>query len=171
MRILLKFVIDCDPDAAWRAVHSPRAVAELYGPFVDLEPMDPAGLPTAWTPGLDVPVQMSALGLVPMGQQLIHTSERFVDEPAGQVRIFRDSGIPLTGALSTLDVWDHQMAISPVPGHPEQTLWRERLTIGGPAAIALWPVLWGVWQWRAARIKALAPTWAHDPELAGADAD
>jgi hypothetical protein len=21
-----------------------------------------------------------------------------------------------------------------------------------------------VWQWRAARIRALAPTWAHDPE-------
>ena len=37
MRILLKFVIDCDADAAWRAVHSPRAVAELYGPLLDLD--------------------------------------------------------------------------------------------------------------------------------------
>jgi hypothetical protein len=25
-------------------------------------------------------------------------------------------------------------------------------------------VLWSAWQWRAARIRALAPTWAHDPE-------
>ena len=33
MRILLKLVIDCDADAAWRALHSPRAVAELYGPL------------------------------------------------------------------------------------------------------------------------------------------
>ena len=40
MRILLKLVIDCDADAAWRAVHSPRAVAELYGPLLDLAPLD-----------------------------------------------------------------------------------------------------------------------------------
>ena len=53
-----------------------------------------------------------------MGRQLIHASERFVDEPDGRVRIFRDSGIPLTGPLASLDVWDHQMAISPAPGDP-----------------------------------------------------
>lgn len=163
---MLKLVLDCDPDAAWRAVHSPRAVAELYGPFLGLSPMDPAGLPTSWRPGDDVPVALSALGAVPMGQQLIHVSERFVDEPGGRVRIFRDSGIPLTGPLASLDVWDHQMAISPVPGHPERTLWRDRLVIGGPTAPLLWPLMWSVWQWRAARLAALAPTWAHDPEPA-----
>jgi hypothetical protein len=162
MRILLKLVIDCDPDAAWRALHSPRAVAELYGPLLDLEPMVPDGLPTSWSPGDDVPVQLAALGKVPAGQQLIHVSEREVDEPAGRVRIFRDSGIPLTGPLATLDVWDHQMAVSPAPGEPGRTLWRDRLVIGGPTAPILWPVLWSAWQWRGARIKALAPTWAHD---------
>src|SRR4051812_37567869 len=124
MRVLLKLVIDCDADAAWRAVHSPRAVAELYGPLLDLDPLIPHGLPTAWSPGDDVPVQMSALGFLPMGRQLIHMSERFQDGPDGQVRIFRDSGIPLTGALAPLDVWDHQMAISPAPGDPSKTLWR-----------------------------------------------
>jgi hypothetical protein len=36
--------------------------------------------------------------------------------------------------------------------------------IGGRTAPALWPGLWAAWQWRAARIRALAPTWAHDPE-------
>ena len=49
-----------------------------------------------------------------------------------------------------------------------RTLWRDRLVIDGPTAPLLWPVLWGVWQWRGARIRALAPTWAHDLEL---DAD
>lgn len=164
MRILLKLEIDCDPDAAWRALHSPRAVAELYGPMLDLAPMDPAGLPTSMSAGADVPVELSALGIIPMGRQLIHVSERFVDEPSGRVRILRDSGIPLTGPLASLDVWDHQMAISPVPGRPDRTLWRDRLVIGGPTAVALWPVLWATWQWRGARIRALAPTWAHDPE-------
>ncbi|MDY0910298.1 hypothetical protein [Microbacterium sp. CFBP9034] len=162
MRILLKLVIDCDADAAWRAVHSPRAVAELYGPLLGLDPLIPSGLPTAWSPGDDVPVQLWALGGIPAGRQLIHVSERFVDEPAGRVRVFRDSGIPLTGPLSSLDVWDHQMAISPAPGDPTKTLWRDRLVIGGATAPALWPVLWATWQWRGARIRALAPTWAHD---------
>ena len=166
MRVLQKLVIDCDADAAWRAVHSPRAVAELYGPMLDLSALDVRGLPTTWTPGDDVAVQLSAVGAVPMGRQLLHVSERFVDEPHGRVRIFRDSGIPLTGPLSSLDVWDHQMAVSPAPGDPAKTLWRDRLVIGGPTAPALWPVLWTMWQWRAARIRALAPTWAHDPEPA-----
>jgi len=162
MRILLKFVIDCDPDAAWRALHSPSAVAELYGPLLDLEPLVPSGLPTSWSPGDDVPVQLAAFGKVPMGRQLIHASERFVDEPAGRVRIFRDSGIPLTGPLSSLDVWDHQMAVSPAPDEPGRTLWRDRLVFAGPTAAILWPVLWSAWQWREARVKALAPGWAHD---------
>lgn len=164
MRVLLKLVIDCDADAAWRAVHSPRAVAELYGPLVDLAPLLPGGLPTAWAPGDDVPVQLSALGILPLGRQLIHMSERFSDGPDRPVRIFRDSGIPLTGPLSSLDVWDHQMAVSPAPGDPSKTLWRDRLVIGGPTAPAFWPLLWAVWQWRGARIAALAPSWAHDPE-------
>ena len=164
MRILLKLVIDCDPDAAWRAVHSPRAVAELYGPLMEVAPLVPSGMPTAWQPGDNIPVQLSLGGLVPMGRQLIHTSDRVTDDANGSVRIFRDSGIPLTGPLASLDVWDHQMAIAPAPGDPAKTLWRDRLVIGGPTAPALWPLLWTTWQWRATRIRALAPTWAHDPE-------
>ena len=141
MRILLKLVIDCDADAAWRALHSPRAVAELYGPLLDLDPLEPNGLPTTWSPGDDIPVQLSLAGVVPMGRQLIHASERFVDDANGRVRIFRDSGIPLTGPLASLDVWDHQMAISPAPGDPTKTLWRDRLVIGGPTALRCGPAV------------------------------
>lgn len=166
MRILLKLVVDCDADAAWRALHSPRAVAELYGPLVDLSPLEARGLPTTWEPGADIPVQLTVAGMMPLGRQLIHVSEIRTADSRGPVRIFRDSGIPLTGPLASLDVWDHQMAVSPAPGDPTKTLWRDRLVIGGPSAAALWPVMWSMWQWRAARIKALAPTWAHDPEPA-----
>lgn len=164
MRILLKLVLDCDADAAWRALHSPRAVSELYGPFVGLEPMAPEGLPTALTTGLDLPVRMMLGGAVPLGAQLIHTTDRHVEDSRGSVRILRDSGIPLTGPLASLDVWDHQMAVAPAPGDPARTLWRDRLVIGGPTAAALWPVLWGIWQWRGLRLRQLAPTWAHDPD-------
>ncbi|BDV29679.1 hypothetical protein [Microbacterium terricola] len=169
MRILLKLVIDCDADAAWRALHSPRALAEVYGPLLELAPLDPDGLPTALEPGADVPVQL-AVGGMRVGRQLIHVSHRFADEQHGKVRILRDSGIPLTGPLAGLDVWDHQMAVSPAPRDPSKTLWRERLVIGGTAAPLLWPGLWGVWQWRGSRIAALAPTWAHDPEAGAGSA-
>lgn len=158
MRILLKFPIACDADAAWRALHSPAALAELYGPLLSLEPL--VGAPVRWEPGADAAVSMSMLGL-PLGSQLISVSDRAVDAAEGEVRILRDSGMPLTGPLAALDVWDHQMAVSSLPGG--RCLWRERLVIGGRAAPLLWPTLWGVWQWRAGRIRALAPSWAHDP--------
>lgn len=163
MRVLLKFEIDCDADAAWRALHSPAAVGELYGPLLQMDSLATEGFPTAFQPGDDIAVGLSFAGVVPMGQQLIHVSDTLTSDSRGPVRIFRDSGLPLKGPLSTLDVWDHQMAVSPVPGSPERTLWRERLTIGGVTAPVLWPMLWTMWQWRASRIKALAPSWAYDP--------
>lgn len=168
MRILLKLELDCTADAAWRALHSPRAVTELYGPLLAMAPM--AGeLPTTFEPGTDVPVEIRALGVIPAGQQLIHASDRYTEDANGPVRIFRDSGIPLTGALAALDVWDHQMAVSPLPGDPTKTLWRDRLTIGGPAALPLWPALWAAWQYRGLRLRALAPTWSYDPPAAETD--
>ena len=169
MRILLKFVIDCDPDAAWRALHSPRAVAELYGPLLDVDAL--GEMPTSFTSGDDVPVQMSLAGALPLGRQLISVADRETTDGHGRVRVFRDWGVPLTGPLATLDVWDHQMAVSDAPGEAGRTLWRERLTIGGAAAPVLWPGLWAMWQWRAGRIRALAPTWADLPETAAGASD
>lgn len=168
MRILLKLELDCTADAAWRALHSPRAVTELYGPLLDMAPMA-ASLPTSFEPGADVPVEIRALGLLAVGQQLIHASDRYTEDANGPVRIFRDSGIPLTGPLAALDVWDHQMAVSPLPGDPSRTLWRDRLTIGGIAAVPLWPMLWAAWQYRGIRLRALAPTWSYDPPAAESD--
>ena len=91
---MLKLVLDCDADAAWRALHSPRAIADLYGPFVDLAPMDAAGMPSRLEPGADVPVRMTIGAGAPggaggrggglsLGEQLIHVSERTVRDARG----------------------------------------------------------------------------------------
>lgn len=165
MRIVLKFTIACDPDTAWRALHSPRVVGDLYAPLLQMQPLQPVVLPERWEAGDEAAVRLSAFGRMPVGTQLIRIGEREVEEPAGAVRILRDSGIPLTGPLSGLDVWDHQMAVSPQPGRPHRTLWRDRLTFDGPTASLLWPALWATWQARALRVRALAPRWARDPEL------
>lgn len=162
MRVLLKFEIACDADAAWRALHSPAAVAELYGPLIQLRPL--SDQPTSWEQGDEAVVTMRGAGVVPLGTQLIHVTDREVIEHGTRVRILRDTGVPLTGPLSGLDVWDHQMAVSAVPGKPHRTLWRDRLTFAGPTAAVLWPTLWAMWQWRQARIIAAAPSWAFDVE-------
>jgi hypothetical protein len=187
MRVLLKLEIDCDVDAAWRALHSPRAVAELYGPLIDLTPLDPGGLPTSWAPRTAgaatdgaatggpeaVGVQLRLAGILPLGRQLIQPSDLVLTDPrdGSPVRTLRDTGIPISGPLAGLDVWDHQIAVSPAPGDPARTLWRDRLVIGGPVATLVWPLLWSTWQWRAARIRALAPGWAYDPPAAEGDTD
>src|SRR3546814_262393 len=132
MRILLKLVIDCDADAAWRAVHSPRAVAELYGPLLAMEPL--AAAPTSWEAGTDPPVQLSLAGPVPMGRQLISVSERKAADAHGRVRILRDRDIPLPGPLPSTDVWDHQLSVAPAPGDPTRPLRRDRAGNGGPPA-------------------------------------
>ncbi|WP_442514532.1 hypothetical protein, partial [Pseudomonas promysalinigenes] len=79
--ILLKFEIDCDPDAAWRALHSPRAVAELYGPLLDVETLEEA--PTSFSSGDDIPVQMRAVGVFPVGRQLISVADRETSDGNG----------------------------------------------------------------------------------------
>ena len=138
MRVLSKFTIDCDADAAWRALHSPRVLAEVYGPFLDMQPLE--AIPTQWEHGQNAAVGLSVAGLIPVGRQLISITDAEREVGGVRVRIIRDSGMPLTGPLAVLDVWDHQMAVSPLPDG--RTLWRERLVIGGAAAPALWPGLW-----------------------------
>lgn len=160
MRIMLKFVIDVDADAAWHALHSPAVLGEIYGPLITLERLSPDDSPETAHPSYAV--QMRLFDVIPLGRQLIALSDGIRDDRTGSVRIVRDSGIPLTGPLSTLDVWDHQMAVSPVSGDRRRTLWRDRLVIAGPLAPVLWPMLWVVWQWRQRRIRRIAPSWADD---------
>ncbi|GAA5152977.1 hypothetical protein GCM10025768_21960 [Microbacterium pseudoresistens] len=166
MRILLKLSIDTDADAAWRALHSQSVLTEFYGPLVRVEALDAAEARVVTVepdPRESAAVQLRLFGVIPIGRQLISVSDRQAIHRGVPVRILRDSGIPLSGPLASLDVWDHQMAVSPDPRNPSRTMWRDRLVIGGPTAALLWPLLWAVWQWRAARIRRLAPTWAQEP--------
>lgn len=169
MRIELTFVIDCDADSAWEAIHSPAAAEELYGPILRMRTVGGWGLPERWTTGAEATVEMTVLGLFTAGRQQIRTTdeERYVD--GVRVRIMRDSGRPLSGPLASLTRWDHRMAVSEAPNEPGRTLWRDRLVIEGPLARVLWPGLWLTWQWRKARILHLAPSWArsHAGPLSG----
>lgn len=160
MRIELAFVIDCDVDSAWEAIHSPAAAEEIYGPLLHLRSVGGWGLPQRWTTAAEAMVEMTVLGVVPAGRQVIRTSDEERCFDGVRVRIMRDSGRPLSGPLGALTHWDHRMAVCEAPKQPGRALWRDRLVVGGPSARILWPGLWLTWQWRKQRIRRVAPTWA-----------
>lgn len=170
MRVLLKQTLDCTPDAAWRAIHSPAVFREVSSPVMTVESLEADGFPTVWEPG-EHPVSMRGLGLVPLGLQVIRLSETTLRQPgtgksgtgAGTVRILRDTGRGISGSMTAVTHWDHRMAIAADPNHPGKTLYRDQLIFqAGYATLAVWPGFWVFWQWRMAQIKRLAPTWRFD---------
>jgi hypothetical protein len=179
MRVLLKFVLDCDPDAAWRALQSPTAFREVAMPWVDVRPERPGELPTVW--GTDeYRVRVRALGAIAVGTQAIRLNAVGSREPG--VRILRDSGGGESGLLAAIPHLDHQMAIAPDPAGPDaegriRTLYRDKLEVhAGVLTPIAWYALWAFWQWRGRQLRRLAPTWAYDPPppeaaAGGSDAD
>lgn len=169
MRVLLKLVLDCTPDAAWRAIQSPAVLREVASPVLDFESLEPDDFPTVWGTGAH-PVRALAARSLPVGEQVID-----IDFPATRVpgvRILRDTGTGLNGLLALTTRWDHRMAIAPDPAGTGKTLYRDQLIFeAGPLTAALWPSLWAFWQWRGAQMKRMAPSWASDVGEPGARAD
>jgi hypothetical protein len=149
MRILLKLVLDCPPDAAWNAIRSPEFFRAVSFPLTTFVSLEPGGFPEQWQPG-EHPVLGRALGLFPIGEQVIDISYPVRRDG---VRTVVDRGRGVSGRLMVVTNWEHTMAVSPAPGN--RTLYRDRLRFSGP--LLLWPLFWAFWQWRAIGLKRLAP--------------
>ncbi|WP_394553025.1 hypothetical protein ACDF64_01545 [Agromyces sp. MMS24-JH15] len=161
MRVLLKIRLDCDPDAAWRAIRSPAVLREVVAPWLDFASLEAGGLPTVWPEGRHR-LRPLALRKWPAGEEVVDIA--YPDGLPEGVRMLRDGGGAITGPLAAFARWDHRMAVSALPGGG--TLYRDRLlaTTGNALAdAACWYPTWAFWQWRGARLKALAPGWAFDP--------
>jgi len=160
MRVALKLVLDCPPDAAWEAIRSPDVFREVFHPLANVEPIDPPVFPERWPEGPTLLRITSFSGLVPLGEQLMDVSFSERDDratgPGQRTRIFEDAGHAVTGALAPLTLWRHRMAVSATEAGT--TLFRDRLDFRGPVALPFWPVLWELWQYRGGRLKKLAPT-------------
>lgn len=151
MRIHLKLVLDCSPDAAWRALRDPVVFRAVSWPLTTFTSLEPGGFPELWGPG-EHPVRGRAFGLLPMGDQIIDIS--FPPAPPG-VRWVRDSGRGLSGPLALVTSWRHTMAVSATADN--RTLYRDELVFGAGALTPLLvPVFWAFWQWRGTRLKRLA---------------
>lgn len=158
MRVLLKLVLDCDPDAAWRAIRSPSVLNAVSGPLSRFVSLEDGGFTETWTEG-EHPVRMLGGGVFAVGEQIIDISYSSGRDRRGRpVRMVRDTGRGLSGPLALITRWDHRMVISPAPGG--RTLYRDQLSFeAGPITALLWPFYWAFWQWRATGIRRLAPTW------------
>jgi len=156
--VQLKFRISASADAAWAALHSPAVLTALYAPVLVVEPLTHADEGSL----LHSAVRLRLFGLVTVGTQLIGAYDEAREHKGETVRILRDGGIPLTGPLASLDVWDHRMAVSALPD--SRALWRDRLVFAGPGSALLLPVLWAAWQWRGWRIRRLARGWDRAAE-------
>ncbi|WP_201799223.1 hypothetical protein [Subtercola vilae] len=168
MKVMLKLVLDTDPDAAWRALQSPTVFREVSAPLLSARSLEAGGFQTQWPEGANR-VAMSALGLIPVGEQVIDIDRTHTQHEG--VRIIRDHGHGVSGALKFTTLWDHRMAVSADPAGTGKTLYRDRLLIGaGLMTPAVWASLWAFWQLRGLRMQQLAPGWAFDPELMGPDA-
>lgn len=156
MRVLLKLLLDCPPDAAWRAITSPAVLRDVSFPLTTFTSLEADGFPDSWPVG-EHPVTVKAMGLVPIGEQIIGIS--FPSAPAG-VRMMRDTGRGLSGPLALITRWEHTMAVSSAPDG--RTLYRDQLSFeAGPITLLMWPVYWAFWQWRALGMTRLAPSWAR----------
>jgi hypothetical protein len=170
MRVLLKLVLDCPVDAAWRAIRSPSVFTAVSEPFTKFASLEADGFPELWTPG-DHRVQVRAGGVVPIGEQIIAVSFPEAGAPgsgtraigysgvgSGEVHIMRDTGHGEGGGLGLITRWEHTMVVSDAPG--ARTLYRDQLVFeAGWMTPLLWPLYWAFWQWRAVGLRRLAPGW------------
>lgn len=157
MRVRLDLLLNCPPDAAWEAVHSPAVFRAVSGPFTTVESLEPTGFADRW-PGGDHRVRLRLFGVAPMGTQLISLRDETL--PDG-TRVVHDEGGPLTGAMRVVTSWHHRMAISPDPAAPDaRTRFRDTLELGaGVLTPFVWLGFWVFWQVRARQLRRLAPGW------------
>lgn len=158
MRVRLDLLLDCPADAAWEAVHSPAVFQAVSGPITTAESLEPGGFPERW-PGGEHRVRLRMLGLLPMGTQVIRLRDE--TRPDG-ARIVHDEGGPLSGAMTVVTGWHHQMAIAPNPLSPAtRTRFHDTLDV---RAGLLTPFAWlgfaVFWRMRGRQIQKLAPGWA-----------
>ena len=148
MRVLLKLVLDCKPEAAWRAIRSPAVLQRVSSPLMTFDSLNPNGFPELWSEG-EHPVRVAAFGLVPLGEQVIAID---FPPPRDGAMIMRDRGYGVRGVFTAVTSWEHTMAVSPAPGGG--TLYRDRLSFeAGALTPLLWPLYWAFWQWRAIGMK------------------
>lgn len=155
VNVFLRLTLDCEPDAAWKAIANPAVFTAVSAPLMRVSSREKGGFPKAWTATGPHEVSLRLLGIIPMGHQLIDVS--FTERPGG-VRMMIDAGKPVSGPLKIVSGWDHRMAVSAADGN--KTLYRDRLVVkAGLLTPLVFIGMWTFWQIRGAKLKKFARSW------------
>lgn len=155
MHVGIRTTVDAPVEAVRDALLSPAVMVAVTKPFLVYRSREPQGFPVRWIPGEPHPITASAFGVVPSGDTHVDLD---LYEVQG-VPVQRDNGGGTSGLFGRMAM-QHRMAT--VDLGDGRTLLVDRLSYRmRPAALGvlLWPGMWVIWQWRALRMRALAPGW------------
>ncbi|MDQ8047367.1 hypothetical protein SAMN05660766_2907 [Curtobacterium sp. 314Chir4.1] len=155
MHVGLRIILDAPVEAVRDALLSPAVMVAVTKPFLVYRSRDPQGFPVRWAPGQPHPITASAFGLVPSGDTHVDIDLYEVEG----VPVQRDNGGGTSGLFGRMTM-QHRMAVRPTPDG--RTMLVDRLTYRmrpSVLGLLLWPGMWVIWQWRALRMRQLAPQW------------
>lgn len=148
MHVALRISLDCPIERADDLLHSPAAMRFVMAPWLEPSALTRA-LPERWPEGEPVALRTTAFG-IPAGRITVDLA----NGRRGDTRIVTDRGRPQSGLLAGLTHWRHRMALRELSDGRTEFL--DRLEFRGPPALAVWPTLWALWQWRGHRLRLLA---------------
>ena len=172
VRVRGRTVLRSAIDNAWEALHTPEVFRSVSSPFTIFRTAAGKELPDRFQPETDYQVTVWALGLVPLGRQIIRLED---DDSAWERRVVTDVGRGVTGPLSLLKNWRHEMVLT--ARADGTTDFSDTLTAkAGVLTPFAWLGLQVFWLWRVTKLRALAGDWdsAHtarwNARYAGAEA-
>ena len=155
VRVRGRTVLRAAIDNAWEALHTPAVFRAVSSPFTVFRTAPDKELPERFQPDTDYEVTVWAMGLVPLGRQVIRLED---DTSSWHHRVVTDVGHGVTGPLSFLKDWRHEMVLT--ARADGTTDFSDTLTAkAGLLTPLAWLGLQVFWLWRVTKLRALAGDW------------
>ena len=155
VRVKGRTVLRAAIDNAWEALHTPEVFRSVSSPFTVFRTAPSKELPERFHPETDYEVTVWAMGLVPLGRQIIRLED---NGSSWEHRVVTDVGHGVTGPLSLLKNWRHEMVLT--ARADGTTDFSDTLTAkAGLLTPLAWLGLQVFWLWRVTKLRALAGDW------------
>ncbi len=143
MKFSIQLTLKSAPDLVFNYLKNPSVFTEVSAPFLTFVPVQPKQFPNRYKSGGCYVVKVCFLRFFVVGQQEINPV--FEETEAG--KIFRDSGKGLSGALSLVSKFEHQMTLTDDP--EKNTVLLDELEFRGGLLTPLIGIFFFVfWKWR-----------------------
>ena len=154
MRVTVSAILPVDIDTAWEMLHTPAVFKQVSAPFTVFRDAPSSPLPDRFTPDTDYTVTVFAGGIIPLGTQIIRLEDTVT---SADRRHTVDVGRGVSGMLSLMKNWRHQMSLQRLPnGH---TRFDDQLSVSASWLTPLmWPAFTVFWRWRAVQLRRIART-------------